>query len=75
MPLLYKSHTIVAGGSRSQTADNYIAVAYIAWEITPGQRGTHALMLPGRYASFEEASAAAVDEAKAWVDRHFHDLD
>lgn len=75
MPLLYKHHTIVAGASRSQTEDNYIPVAYISWGITPIERGTHAMLSPSRYATFEEASAAAFADAKAWVDRHSQELD
>jgi hypothetical protein len=28
-----------------------------------------------RFSSFEEASAFALEAAKAWVDRHSHELD
>ena len=75
MPLLYKRHTIVAGASRSETGDGYIPIAYISWEITPIERGTYAMISPSRYATFEEASAAAFADAKAWIDRHGEDLD
>jgi hypothetical protein len=75
MPLYYKRHIIVAGASRSQTAENFIPVAYIAWEITHSERGTHALISAQRFDTFEEASNAAFTEAKAWVDRHSAELD
>jgi hypothetical protein len=75
MPTTYKRHTIVAGASRSQTAENFIPVAYIAWEVTAGDRGSHAMMSRDRFPTFEEASAFALEAAKAWVDRHAEELD
>jgi hypothetical protein len=58
--LLYKNHTIIGGAAPSQKGDHYVALAYIAWEITPTERGTHAMISPERYKTFEEASAAAL---------------
>jgi hypothetical protein len=75
MALLYNRHTIVAGASRSQSGRNYIPVAYIAWELTPHQQGTHAMISPTRCQTFEEASAVAFAEAKAWVERHSAEID
>jgi hypothetical protein len=75
MPLLYKGHTIVAGASRSQSGQNFIPVAYIAWELTPKERGTHAMISGTRWRTFEEASENAFAEAKAWVDRHSVEVD
>jgi hypothetical protein len=75
MPLYYKHHIIVAGASRSQTADNFVPVAYIAWELTVGERGRHAMISSERFPTFEDASSAAVEDAKAWVDRHAAELD
>lgn len=76
MPINYKRHIIVAGASRSsQTADTYIPVAYIAWEITGTERRSHAMVPTERFPSFEEATAFALQAAKAWVDRHFQDSD
>jgi hypothetical protein len=75
MPLYHKHHTIVAGASRNQTADNFIPVAYIAWELTAGERGSHAMVCDERFATFEEASAFASAAAKDWVDRHAEEVD
>jgi hypothetical protein len=33
------------------------------------------MVAPERFSTFEEASAFALQAAKAWVDRHSHDLD
>jgi hypothetical protein len=68
-------HTIVAGASYDQTSADYIPVAYIGWELPADERGSHALLAPERFATFEEASAFALEAAKAWVDRHYHEVD
>jgi hypothetical protein len=75
MPTTYKRHMIVAGGSKSTTADNYIPVAYIGWDIPAGERNSYALVASERFATFEEASAFALEAAKAWVNRHIGELD
>ncbi len=75
MPLYYKHHTIVAGASRNQTAENFIPVAYIAWEVTNGERGSLPLVCDERFITFENASDFATAAAKAWVDRHAEKLD
>jgi hypothetical protein len=75
MPLIYKNHTIVAGASRSKTAENFIPVAYIAWELIPGERGSYAMVLDERFPTFEEASVFASEAAKAWVDQYAAELD
>jgi hypothetical protein len=68
--LLYKDHTLVVGAAESTTKGQFIPVVYIAWNITPTERGEHSLISHERYSTFEEASAAAFADAKAWVDRH-----
>jgi hypothetical protein len=75
MPLLYKGHTLVAGAAESTTKGQFIPVVYIAWNITPTERGEHSLISRERYSTFEEASAAAFADATAWVDRHSSELD
>jgi len=64
MPLLYRGHTIVGGAAPSQRSDGYIAVTYIAWQVTATERGRHAMISRQRYATFEEASAAAFADAE-----------
>jgi hypothetical protein len=75
MPLLYKRHTIVAGASKSTRGANFIPVAYISWEITETQRGTHAMISSARFGTFDEATNAAFAEATVWVDSHAEKLD
>ena len=70
MPLLYKGHTIVAGAAQSTQKGLYLPVVYIAWNLTPTNRGEHSLAPRERFATFEEASAAAYELAIAWVDNH-----
>ena len=50
-------------------------VAYIGWEITETERGTHAMISSARFDTFDEASNAAFAEATAWVDSHVEKLD
>ena len=75
MPLTYKGHTIVAGAAPSHTAPNFIPVAYISWKLPGDQSSSYAMVPDERYLTFEEASAAALSEAKAWVDRHAEEID
>jgi hypothetical protein len=75
MPLIYKNHTVIAGAAPSHTSSTFIPVVYIAWEIKPNERQSHSIVSDARYSTFEQASAAALDEAKAWVDRHTAELD
>ena len=75
MPITYKNHSVVAGAAQSTQKGLYIPVVYIAWNITPTERGEHSLISRERYSTFEEASAAAFADAKAWVDRHSSELD
>jgi hypothetical protein len=75
MPLTYKGHTIVAGAAPSHTAPNFIPLAYIAWKFRADRSRSYAMVSDERYSTFEEASTAALSDAKAWVDRHFQHLD
>jgi hypothetical protein len=73
MPLIYKSHTIVAGAARSQSSQSYIPVAYIGWEIA-GERGSQSLIMRERFPTFEKASNFALGNAQVWVDQHAAEL-
>jgi hypothetical protein len=75
MSLLYKGHTVVAGASRGDHGTDFIAVAYIAWSIKPGERGSHCFISAEAYPSFDEATAVAYAEAKAWIDQHVDEID
>ncbi len=76
MPTTYKRHTIVAGASRSQTAENFIPVAYIAWEVTAGDRGSHAMMSRDRFPTFgklaplrsKQQKPGLIDTPKNWTE-------
>ena len=73
--IVYKRHTIVAGGSKSESGESFIPVAYIASEIASPVRHSHALILPEElYRTFEQASEAAFEQAKMWVDEHEDEL-
>jgi hypothetical protein len=69
--ILYKDHTIVNSGRPfSHREAGYIAVAAISWQTRDGIGDVHLLSLMELYPTEEEASAAALEEAKAWIDRH-----
>jgi hypothetical protein len=70
---LYKDHIIVNSGrpfSRREASGGFVAVASISWQTRDGAGDVHLLSLNKLYATEAEASAAALEEARAWVDRH-----
>ncbi len=71
--VLYKDHTIVSTSrpfSRRETSPGFIAAATISWQTGDGISDVYLLSLIKLYPTEEEASTAALKEAKAWVDRH-----
>jgi hypothetical protein len=72
--LLYKDHAIIAAGKRDSITGKYKPTVHIAWQTPDGRRETHSFSLPNRCATFDEASSAAVEAAKTWVDRRLIDL-
>jgi hypothetical protein len=67
---MYKGYAIIAAAKRDETSGKYKPIIHIAWHATDGRRDTHSFDLPARCFTFEEASALAVQAAKAWADRH-----
>jgi hypothetical protein len=69
---VYKNHTIVHTGrpfSRYVSA-GFVAAAAISWETREGSGDIHLFSLITLYPTEEEASTAALEEAKTWIDRH-----
>ena len=74
MPLIYKWHTILAGALRNESGGKFIPVAHVTWNLTATECGSHTLISPERFFTFDEASEFAFAEVKFWVDRHVDDL-
>lgn len=74
MSFAYKWHTILAGALRNDSAGKFIPVAYVTWNLTTTECGSHLLILPERFFTFDDASEFASSEARFWVDRHIDDL-
>ena len=54
-----------------QNAAAYLPTAVISWNMPDRLRSVmYCLRLQKLYRSLEDARAAALEEAKAWVDRH-----
>lgn len=49
-------------------------VAHITWTLTPAERGSHVMICPEQFFTFDAAANFAYTEAKVWVDRHVDDL-
>jgi hypothetical protein len=74
--VLYKDHTIVNTARPFSRRDvGFIAAAEISWRTRTGISDVHLLSLTKLYPTKEEASTAALEVAKAWVDRHSLDVD
>ena len=70
MSFLYKDYAIVAGAVPDEVRVKYNPIASITWETTTGARSIQLLtILPQRHLAYNEARAAAVKAAKAWVDQ------
>jgi hypothetical protein len=75
---VYKNHTIVNSGrpfSLREASEGFIAVAAISWQTSDGLGDVYLLSLIKLYPTKEEASSAALADAKAWVDRHCVDFE
>jgi hypothetical protein len=74
--LFYKDHAIVTSGRPAGSVEEpvgYLPVAVISWSKPDLQRQVmHTLKSQKVYDTPEEASATALEQAKAWV--HHHDL-
>jgi hypothetical protein len=74
--LVYKNHKIVHSGRPfSQRESGFIAAAAISWQTTDGTADVHLLSLIKLYSTEEEASTAALEAAKTWIDRHHFELE
>ena len=72
---VYKNHRIIHSGRPfSPRESRFIAVADISRQTKDGTPNVHLLSLAKLYATEEEASTAALDAAKAWIDRHHREL-
>ena len=69
---VYKNHTIVNTGRpfSRYVSRGFVATAAISWETREGSRDVHLFSLTALYPTEEDASTAALEEAKAWIDRH-----
>ena len=74
MSASYKWHTILNGALRGESGGKFIPVAHISWTLTPGERGSHVMISPEQFFTFEEAANFAYAEAQVWVDRHVDNL-
>ena len=72
--LFYKDHTIVSSGRPAGSADDpvgYLPVAVISWSRPDSNRRVlHLLKSEKLYPTANEASAVALEQAKAWVEHH-----
>lgn len=71
--IVYKNHTIVNTGrpfSHYNTSAGFVAAAAISWQTREGSGDIHLFSLFTLYPTEEEASTAALEEAKVWIDRH-----
>ena len=76
--VLYKNHLIVNTGRPSGTGGDpagFIPVAAISWKTPDSKRNMYLIKLRKLYPTVEDASAAALQEAKAWVDSHRLDFE
>ena len=72
--VFYKDHTIVNSGRPVGSVENpagFSPLALISWNLPDKQRRVmHRLQFGTPYATAEQAAAAALKKAKAWVDSH-----
>jgi hypothetical protein len=70
--IVYKNHTIVNTGRpfSRYVSRGFVASAAISWETREGSGDVHLFSLTALYPTEEEASTAALEDAKAWIDRH-----
>lgn len=72
--LFYKDHTIVNTGRPAGSVEDpvgYLPVAVISWNRPDLRRRVmHILKADKLYETVEEASAVALEQAKAWVEHH-----
>ena len=67
--IIYKDHVITADVFRHETIDKYDSNVRIVWQNPDGTRGMHSYTMDKRFATIEQATAAAFVEGKAWVDQ------
>lgn len=77
--VLYKDHTIVTTPRRGSAPDGdneaFVPRAVVSWKIPDRERRImQCVTLQKLYRSIEDARTAALQEAKAWVDRHSLDF-
>jgi hypothetical protein len=76
--VIYNDHTILhtsRPSSRREDSAGFIAVAAISWQTRDGVGDVHLLRLSELYPTEEEASTAALEEGKRWVDSHQVDFE
>jgi hypothetical protein len=62
----YKDYAIIAAAKRDEITGKYKPLIHIAWQALGGRR-KFSFSLPERCATFQEASALALDAAKKWT--------
>ena len=67
--LFYKNYAITPGALRDETTGKYAPTVHIAWRGADGKRDMNSFTLSQRCSTFHDASAVALEQAKAWADR------
>ena len=67
--LFYKDYALIPGAVRDETTGKYAPTVHIAWRRTDGKRDSRSFTLVDRCATFNDASAVALEHAKEWADR------
>jgi hypothetical protein len=75
--LFYKDYAIINAAKRAGSADDpvgYAPMAVISWDRPDLRRRVMQILKSEKvYSTVEEASAVALEHAKAWVERHTRD--
>jgi hypothetical protein len=67
--LFYRDYALTPGAIRDETTGKYAPTVHIAWRRIDGKRDSRSFTLTERCETFNEASAVASEQAKAWGDR------
>ena len=67
--LFYKDYAITPGALLDESTGKYAPTVHLAWREADGKRDSRSFTLADRCSTFNEASAKALEQAKAWADR------
>ena len=65
----YKDYTITPGAVRDESTGKYAPKVHIAWRGADGNDDWYSFTLKERCATFNDAIAVALEQAKTWADR------